>query len=479
MSFPVIFYTFSKKPNSTLVPSSAGTTYNVVLKEPCSVINPVIELNGGNKSPWNYCYIATWNRYYFIDDWTADHGLWIAHCSVDVLASFRTDILNSSQFVLRSASSADSHLIDGMYPVTSKVDLRTLTLLNSSSQRPLGLTLRYVVAISNGASASQVGGCTYYNLNYGEFASVMRLMLGSTSYLGDFSLDSISDALVKALVNPLTYIGECYVLPYNIGSGTQALLSAGWWPIDTTAGYNVLNNNDILSKHEIWRKNSVPIPVHPQSATIGAYLNCAPFTQYVLYAGPFGVITLDATMLSNCARVDFVVNGDFKGNIELEIWGWQTISGTLTAVLVDKRMCNAAIPISISQIKNDISAGLELAGNALAGAASAATGNPVGLIANVDNGLKSAEGYFVPKAEGRAGVGSFDDILEDWTLVGEFRNVTERAPNIYGSPLCQDKILSTLTGYTKCGNPYISISGTKAEAEMIINYLDSGFYIDT
>jgi len=470
-----VFYTFSKRINSTIKPAGSGTTMSIVLKDDCSIVSPVIIVDTNNPTAYNYLYIATFSRYYFIKDWTYIGGRWMATCDVDVLASFASDIKSSAQYVLRCSTESDGDIVDGMYPMTTEVDFGTYEF----PTRPVGTTLRYILAISNGVSGHKVGGCTYYNLSYGEFSYVMNKMLGSSSYLGDFSLDGISDSLVKALVNPLQYVGETYILPYDIGGQTQDLLTAGWWPIDNEYGYRVLTNQNILSKHEIWRKDNVSLPLHPQSSQ-GSYLNCSPYTIYTLYAGPFGSIQLDATLLHNCSRLDLVVNGDFKGNIELEIWGWTMTDGSLTAKLIDKRNTNCAIPISLTQINNNPSAGLSLLGNIGGAVQTAATANPVGLAANIANGFKSAEEYFIPKSEGKPSVGTFDDILEDWLIVGEFRHITQRAPNILGSPLCQDKIISEIQGYPyiKCSNGHIEINGTKDEQERIISYLNEGMYID-
>lgn len=481
MAIQVRLYTFSKRENSTKLPDTQAHPYNCELKEECSILNPEIKLSIGNPSEYNYAYIPAFNRYYWIVDWTQDHNFWIASCTVDVLATYATEIKNSSQYVIRCSTMSDSNIVDMMYPMTDVVDFGKYVF----PQRPVGRDLRYMIAMSNANASSSVGGCTYYNLSYGQFANVMGKLLGSSSYLGDFSLDGISDSLVKALVNPLQYIGETYILPYDIGktpsgSHPEALLNAGWWPVDPDYGYPVLNNTMILQRHELWRQNNVTLPLHPQTAQAGAYINCAPYTSYTLYAGPFGILQLDATVLHNCTRLDFVVNGDFKGNIELEIYGWSMKDGTLTEFLVDKRNANCAIPISLTQANNDLKAGAKMGVAAAGAVGSAVSVNPAGLCANIVDGLGSAADFFIPKAEGQANVGSFDDILEDWILMAEFRNVTESAPNIHGKPLCKAVILNTISGYPyiKCHTPHIEIGGTQEEQQKILSYLSGGMYID-
>ena len=477
MSITVTFYTFPKKVNSTKLPTNSGTSFSCIVKEGCSIIEPVIELRmSSNPANWNYAYISNWNRYYHIKDWYTDHDAWIAHLQVDVLASFRAAIRSSSQYILRCSTDTDTRLIDHMYPMSTKVTFGKYDF----PSRPLGNTLRYIIGITNAAGAHQVGGCTYYNLTYGELRSVIGLLLGSSSYLGDFSLDGLSDSLVKALVNPLQYIGsDTYILPYNIGGNTLDLLACGWWPVDPTYAYHVLDNNVLLNKHEIWRKEGVVIPAHPQTA-LGSFMNCSPYTRLTLYAGPFGHIELDPTVLSNCNRIDFVVNGDFKGNIELEIWGKQLENNALVPYLIDKRDANCAIPISLTQVNNDLTGLIGMSSSTINAGISAASGNPAGLCADIASGLDSAQDYFLPKAEGRAAVGSFDDILEDWVITAEFRNVADNAPNFFGKPLCKNEILSNLTGnpYVQCSGARIETEGTASENAQIISLLESGIYLE-
>ena len=105
----VTLYEFKKRENSTKRPDSTVTqiTHNAVLKMPTSLLRPEITFDfglKGNPSYYNYAYISDLgNRYYFIRDWTVGDGhLWTAHLEVDVLASWKNSIGNSTQYVTRS-----------------------------------------------------------------------------------------------------------------------------------------------------------------------------------------------------------------------------------------------------------------------------------------------------------------------------------------------------------------------------------------
>lgn len=73
----------------------SGTTLTGSLRNESSVINPSFIIEHENPSGFNYCYISDFGRYYFITNITAVRtGIWKIDCSVDVLMSFKTQILN-------------------------------------------------------------------------------------------------------------------------------------------------------------------------------------------------------------------------------------------------------------------------------------------------------------------------------------------------------------------------------------------------
>ena len=65
------------------------------LRDATNIINPVILIELNEIGNYNYCYIANFNRYYFITDITVVRtGLFAISLMVDVLETFQTDIKN-------------------------------------------------------------------------------------------------------------------------------------------------------------------------------------------------------------------------------------------------------------------------------------------------------------------------------------------------------------------------------------------------
>ena len=102
----------------------------VIFKENTSLLNPTIIINGvSNASSYtiedigtsNYFSIPKVNRYYFITDITMMSGGRVAITGkVDVLMSFKSDILGSTQLIVRQEKKTNNYLIDTDIPLSSK-----------------------------------------------------------------------------------------------------------------------------------------------------------------------------------------------------------------------------------------------------------------------------------------------------------------------------------------------------------------------
>lgn len=114
--------------NKTL--TEVVTFDEVIFKEDTSLLNPTIIINGvSNASSYtiedigtsNYFSIPKVNRYYFITDITMMSGGRVAITGkVDVLMSFKTDILSSTQLIVRQEKKTNNYLIDTDIPLSSK-----------------------------------------------------------------------------------------------------------------------------------------------------------------------------------------------------------------------------------------------------------------------------------------------------------------------------------------------------------------------
>lgn len=113
MAFDIVLYKNYSENNKLDKLISDAYTITGVLRDNSSIITPEIEIEY-NPTGYNYCYIAEFARYYYINDIVfTNNGLYIIKCNCDVLMSFADDI-NESQVLLANTTltELDNYLSD-------------------------------------------------------------------------------------------------------------------------------------------------------------------------------------------------------------------------------------------------------------------------------------------------------------------------------------------------------------------------------
>ena len=373
----IYLFTFSKRKNSTKQPQlNTGTKYeNVILKAGSSIIRPLFSMDFGltvDPSDKNYLYVPLYDRYYFLQDWTFDGALWHGDFIVDVLASWKSVIGSSTEYILRSSYAKNEYLRDTMVPVThltvTDVEAVSTGLTNAlyigQGSGNYGKEGAYVVGIqslssvvaSSGSVGDEThrGATTYYVFNVHSFTLFMQVMLGSP----EFQVTDISAELFKSIVNPLQYITSCIWIPvpYNevISAGTGICtyvtdISLGWWTFPIGSGAYIIN-----TESRIFKSYTLTIPKHPQAGARGTYMNAAPFTENRFEQLPFGsfVINEDISCFSTlgCSlEIDACT-----GYAELTL----TATGTINNVSISRNLgvikSMIGFAMSLSQSSNNV-----------------------------------------------------------------------------------------------------------------------------
>lgn len=96
-----------------------GNDLTGTLKENCSIINPVIEIQGipaENIAHLNYIYIPSFSRYYYVNNIdVAGTHLFILRCHVDVLKTYAAGIRNNNAVISRQENKYNLYLSDGVF----------------------------------------------------------------------------------------------------------------------------------------------------------------------------------------------------------------------------------------------------------------------------------------------------------------------------------------------------------------------------
>ena len=98
---------------------SSGGSYQCALKDNTSIIKPVIIIKTSDPVyTYNYMYISDFDRYYFIDDIISlNNNMWEVHAHVDVLETYKTQILSNSAVIKRQQNKFNTYLNDPEWKV--------------------------------------------------------------------------------------------------------------------------------------------------------------------------------------------------------------------------------------------------------------------------------------------------------------------------------------------------------------------------
>ena len=494
----ILYEGFVKKENSTKRPSTGTTRYiQGILKEPCSIMNPVIKIERlpNDVIPGDYTY-ARWSqadRYYFIEDWVWVNGLWEVHMKEDVLATFKTEIGNSTEYVLRTDSTTDfnGEITDTTYPATTDIVTESYNVSNIfTTDLTVGC---YIVGIISGGSSQAVGAISYYAMTSGEFGSFKNALFSDSNLItmGLAVLDpstgtltpTITDMsleLLKTMYNPYQYVVSCMWFPFGksaIPSSTAVTgIKMGWWE------YPNLTGNRLYAQTFELGNEQFPIRAHPQ-ASRGSYLNFAPYTRRTLF-GRFGSVPIDTTMFTVGDKINVSYMIDLiTGQCYTKISRRNETTTPVSEDLLTERNFLIGVPIQIAQVGVDylgtavsaLNTIPQIMGGAISGIASG-KGAVMGAIAGGASGIYNTLQSAMPQVETGGQNGSFLAPGNTTHVIEQFYKIVDEDIAHRGRPLCELRQLNTLSGFILCAEGEIDISCYDNERKEISRYLTEGFF---
>ena len=480
--FDVNFHTISKNTNSTAQPAGQGTVISCILKKPSSIVAPVLQLqlSAASVPSWNYAYISAFSRYYFINNWTAMSGcIWEADLSVDVLASYKSVIGDTTFLIERASAASDGYLTDTEYPASQDVSESMMEFVQTvASSAWTSFTMptsfddgHYILSVVNGDSS----GFTYYDLSPSEFRSFKNALYDSINW---YDGGTMADGIKKTLADPFQYVNSCMWFPLApVPSPITASLMFGFWSSGINvhrladAAYGILTMSILNSK----------FAKHPQAATRGQYLNCAPYTKVRAVFNPWGSFELDPTFIAKgydlklTARIDYVSG-------EATLYAESVSSGTVKDLLyVGTAMFG--VPIPVNQRSVDISGLGGVVGGYAQAAGSAALGSVGGIVSGaaqmLGGAITTAVSTVAPRVQSKGSQGSLAALTDPYKIYVQHFPITAEDNARQGRPLMQNYKPSALSGFMKIVNPAMSGNlGTLGERQQVLSYLSGGFYYE-
>lgn len=525
------FYTFTKRKNSTLQPTGSGKDYDVNLKSGTSLISPTFLLNISGTPTFNYAHFE--GRYYFVTDITqVRNDLWEISCLVDVLATYKADILASTQFVSYSSQSGDTWLPD------MRVPLKTNTLLSVSTSltgilSTIGCYILTVVGKDSCTTFMIQSESTLHAIltniqsweNQGIADAISHIVVPSptahhvsTTTPSSDARDDCFSALIDtiksfgdALADTATSVQNAASTVMNTvqqaacvtGFTGNAYLNAPscirsciWVPFDYALApasggsgtimlgtYNTGQSGVAISSKPVTRSNTVTIPWHYSD------WRRAVCEDVYLYLPLVGMVQLSGDSLTNVSSLTIETSVTYTdGVVAYKVLAGTSVIGSYGAQCAANYPMGIAQQASAGEIMNALMSGAEKMVSGLiqsslspVSAVGAAAGAGMTIFETgyqVDNIKHSTHISCVGGVGGGAGIGLGRDCV-CYTIAHPTIIDPADMKDTMGLPTMKPMALSTLTGYCQCANAHVAASGASgSEMDMMDSYINSGFYIE-
>lgn len=480
-------FKFSKRLNSTKqLPNDAtpiATYDDVFLKQVTDIDNPTFLIGDAFKEA-NYVRLtddsqvdAADQRCYFVTKHRLGNAnLYELACELDPLATYKSDILAHSLYVLYSTSNFDRWLRDDRVPMY----IKNSDYIETSDNFIVGQESNLFIANTNEtvlitAISKEQGIVTWISTEAGIKDIVANLFEAT---------DNIFESLSKQFGDAIGSIVQVMRIPINI----DALPSDGQFYDVYLGNYPVeVNGEPIkmmqLSNSHVSAHASISIPL-----TYTDFRFTEPYCQAKLTL-PF-VGCADFSLAELAPEGGLEVRADIElmtGSIIYTIHNGGTAANAAEIVATYSGQCGSLIPIASSQIANASS----IVGGVLASVGTTALGTALGNPAMATGGgvstiMSLANAFYSANQKSNSVVGSYSGGRAEFAdravrlCVQKFLTACEPgdlAP-IEGRPLCKVATLNTLTGYCRCAGARVALAANAAVISKVEQLLNSGIYIE-
>ena len=473
MSMTAKFYTnFSKRKNSTKQPNG-GTTVNIVIKQGCSVENPVFLIDGVDL---NVNYIQWNGAYYFVDDITlSKNNIYEISCSMDSLATFKSAIGGSTQFVERSASAYDPLVPDNL--LSSSLDIVAQSS-NVTTLSDLSTSGCYLI------NTFSYNGVTVYG--YNDLSDLVGLLNNNALGIDNNALQALITTIGANLFDISAYVSNIRWIPVDLSdlTGTDNYpVAVSFYPVTgftakkitqkqlTFSGNVVKPNNeysDFRAYDDRFSRYSIRLPA------IGViYLPAIYFADDIYYIGTFDILSgkISYTLYSQYEDENHITHQSFIGKycgqmgVEIPYSSSRIDVGQIIQSMLPPTQMSGGIGMAgkIGSSGNIISSAVQTAAeyvqNGVIGVTDAIINHPYSI---------------------NSSAGNISDIRNGTDIVVSVTNFATKdyLTSVAGRPLHESRQINTLSGYIKCSNPSLEIAGTSREKDKVNAYLANGFYYE-
>ena len=465
----ITVWNFSKKKNSTKVPAGAGQSIAAEIKHATSYENPIFrisasDLNGLRPDQITYVQNTDTGEYYFVSDCQVwPHDVYELVCVADPLATNKTAILNSSQYVIYSASSYDDMIPDPRI-LAEKNDYHFVSakLKNGGSDFVLDTTGCFVLT----ACSANYGNyfVTNYLMDLANIRALAKYLFDKNEWYNNFFTGGLDQLFLCAYDSIISLLW----VPINFSEITQGA---------TASVVQIGKDNISLGGTNVY---GYVMPGDARKTYSGSLTHnwhykddwrlAAPYTTGKLYVPGYGLVDINPCECRNGIYVYTTIDA-LTGDALTDISGDGQIS-------IATLQYNLGINIPIAQMTPNAMGGIA---QIASGVAIAGSGGAAAAIAGAASAIKGTVDLFNSTPSFKGGLGGkswftmpYYGIKERYVDTRPLNEMNTRS----GRPLCKTVTLSTLSGYCQCENASLDLDCRDGERDAIYNYLNSGFYIE-
>lgn len=499
MSIAVGFSTSSKRENSTKQ-LAMPITHSCTFKNGCSMLNPTLFLElDGNAFP-SYTAFKIENRYYrAIDIRSVRNNLFEVDGNIDVLATYKADILASTQYVSYSSHKTSIWLPDTRIPLqkneTVSQSVSTMNFLFNDGgfyvMSCIGKTAADIWILDKTGMKNLLNRITDWSDDLlDDIMNGNYPWTQSQQVTYDFSSPKAAIESVGRM-NALTGLaGNAYSdAPSCIRSCIWVPFFASWF----TDGTDEIYLGQFPTGVNTFKCKADPAK-RPVSLTIPWQYSDwrrATCEEVYLYLPMVGLVNIPSDEIINETSLSIEWSATATdGCIAFLVKAGNQVIGTYGA------NCSVNYPIGVSQqasageiVQSVFGGGAKTVASGIktrhtkAGSGANALGkfntaaNIIGGAYDVVDTALTRHNSCVGGIGGGAGVGLSLD-AKCFTVAHPTVIAPDAMEQTMGLPTMQPMALASLTGYCQCANAHVDCAATETEQAILDNYLNSGFFIE-
>lgn len=475
-------FKLDKRINSTKLPvdNDLIISSEVVLKQSTSVDKPVfiMSCDENDMEKIRTCnYVEFKSEYFWI---TSIVQLNKAHieisCEIDVLASFRNEILGTKAYVLYSDSAGRTDLIDSRNTRTIHWEHKG-SVIKEVSMFTVSTDCSYILEVINGYPSTKLSTSTFYLLSSYQMVVLMNALYGT----GDFF-----DSIVKSIQNPSNLMIKAIWYPFGVDqfrdafSGETESVKIGNYDAGVS-GFRIQNIDYSSTAELVYIDLSELINDNYAYDETNCILKCTlPF---------YGMIELPVNTTLKDGNKSFdirIVLDILSGTIMYEILSINGKDAYRTRLYKTTFGCTVPMgyqsynPLqfigaatgAIGGLASAMLAPEAMVGTKLASSTGIGASNVISSVSSLqkDNGVIGTLGS-------RVDLGWANRISVE-VLTAELSEDVESKKSVLGLPCCSTVELSELSGYCQCSQASVSAIAMPEEIIKINNYLNGGVYIE-